>query len=351
MPIFSTPNVRIRGISAAVPRTKESNWEYDWISVKEREMLIKTTGIETRRVAAPDIATSDMGVAAAEALIAAANWSKESIDVLLWVSQSPDYHLPATGIILQDRLQLSKNCMAFDINLGCSGYVYGLSVMASLLQSGQLKRGLLLVGDKSTSGLSYQDKSTYPLFGDGATATLLEFDPTAPSMTFNLQSDGAGKDAIIIPDGGIRNPISDRTYVTEEAEPGIIRHRKNLWLDGLAVFNFSLREVAPNIKALLSHLSTTIDHYDYFVFHQANKLMNESIRKKLKLPPEKVPYTLPDYGNTSSASIPLTMAVCLQQQLQNQSLRLVLSAFGVGLSWGSVALQTDKIICPNLVEI
>lgn len=351
MSLFSFSNVHIRGISAAVPRHAVSNLDYTWISEKERELLIKTTGIEKRRVADDKTATSDICFAAAEQLLADSQWSKDSIDVLIWVSQSPDHHLPATGILMQDRLQLNKNCMAFDINLGCSGYVYGLSVMSSLLQSGQLKRGLLLVGDKSTSGLSYQDKSTYPLFGDAGTATLLEFSDENSPMIFNLQSDGSGKDAIIIPDGGIRNPISDKTYIPEEFESGIIRHRKNLWLDGLAVFNFSLREVSPNVQMLLSNIGKTINDYDYFVFHQANKLMNESIRKKLKLPVEKVPYTLPDYGNTSSASIPLTMVACLRDALQTQSLSFILSAFGVGLSWGSVSVQTNKIICPDIIEI
>ncbi len=351
MSIFTTYHVAVRGISAAVPQQQVSNRDYEWISPSEREMLIKTTGIELRRVAAPDVATSDMGLAAAEALLVAADWDKESIDVLVWVSQSPDYHLPATAIVLQNRLQLPKSCMAFDLNLGCSGYVYGLSVMTSLLQSGQLKRGILIVGDKSTSGLSYRDKSTYPLFGDCCTATLLEFSPDAPPIYFNMQSDGSGKDAIIIPDGGIRNPLSDITFVEAEYAEGIVRHRRNLWLDGMAVFNFALREVVPNANALMSYIGTTINDYDYFVFHQANKLMNESIRKKLKLPVEKVPYTLADYGNTSSASIPLTIVARLREAVQTQSVRMVCAAFGVGLSWGSVALQTDAIVCPPIVEI
>lgn len=352
MAILSIKNVQIVGIAAAVPQQQVSNRDYDWISEKEREILIKTIGIETRRVATPDMATSDMCFAAAETLLSAAKWEKDSIDLLIWVSQSSDYYLPATSIILQDRLGLSKTCMAFDINLGCSGYVYGLSVIANLLQSGQLKRGLLLAGDKSTTATSYQDKSTYPLFGDAGTATLIEFAPdSAKPMHFNLQSDGSGKDAIIIPDGAVRNPISDQTFVLEQVEEGIIRHRHNLWLDGLMVFNFALREVAPNVKALWEHIGTDADSYDYFVFHQANKLMNESIRKKLKLPIEKVPYTLQQYGNTSSASIPLTMLACFQNRLQTQSLHLLLSAFGVGLSWGSVSLHTQNLICPDIIEL
>ncbi len=351
MAIFCTKNTQIVGISACVPKQATSNHNYAHIPAKERELLIKTTGIESRRVATGEQCTSDMCFEAARTLLKSALWSPESIDVLIWVSQSPDYHLPATSIILQDKLGLPKTSLAFDINLGCSGYVYGLSVMANMLQGGQLKRGLLLVGDKSTSGTSYQDKSTYPLFGDAGTATLLEYSESAAPMFFNLQSDGSGKNAIIIPDGGMRNPLSDDSFVVKEYEGGLVRHRKHLWLDGLEVFNFSLREVAPNVNALLSHLGHDIDNYDYFVFHQANKLMNESIRKKLRLPPEKVPYTLPKFGNTSSASIPLTMVCELSGALSAGKHRLLLSAFGVGLSWGSASVETKHLICPLLIEI
>lgn len=356
MAIFSVPNVCIKGISACVPANSESNWDYTPISLKERELLIKTTGIACRRVATKEQCTSDMCMAAAERLMAELNWAKDSIDILIFVSQSQDYFLPATGIILQDRLGLPKNCLSFDIMLGCSGYVYGLSVMAGLLQNGHLKRGLLLVGDKSTFSLTPKDKSTYPLFGDAGTATAMAYDDddkrgNASVMSFNLQSDGSGKEAIIIPDGATRSPINENTYIEQEIEPGVVRHRRNLWLDGMAVFNFTLREVTPNINELLQYLGRSTLDYDYFVFHQANKLMNESIRKKLKLPPEKVPYTLPKYGNTSSASIPLTIVSELSEQLSVGSHHLLLSAFGVGLSWGSASLDVHNLVCPPLIEL
>jgi 3-oxoacyl-[acyl-carrier-protein] synthase-3 len=269
----------------------------------------------------------------------------------LFVSQSPDYFLPATSIILQNRLGLSKATMAFDIQLGCSGYVYGLSVISNLMNSGKFKKGLLLVGDKSSFSPSRQDKSTYPIFGDAGTATLLEYDPAAGKMDFNLQSDGSGAKAIIIEDGGMRNTYTEESDKMVEVGPGIIRNRKNLVLDGIEVFNFSLREAAPNVMDLLKYNSTAVTDYDFFVFHQANKLMNESIRKKLKIEPEKVPYSLQQYGNTSSASIPLTIVTELADKVKDKKTEMLLSAFGVGLSWASASLTLNNLKCLPLIEI
>mgnify|MGYP000134108484 CR=1 FL=1 len=351
MAIFSVSNVKFSGVSACVPKRTVSNHDYEEITEKERNMLIKTTGIEERRVAEVGVATSDLCFEAAEKLIEELEWDKEEIQLLVFVSQSRDYILPATAIILQDRLGLPKTSIAFDVSLGCSGYVYGLSVIASLMSSAQTKKALLMVGDISSLSPNEKDKSTYPLFGDAGTVTALEFDPSAPSMNFNLQSDGSGYKAIIIEDGGVRNPINDESYQDVEIDKGITRNKRNLALDGLEVFNFSLKEVAPNIRAFLDATHTTKDDYDYFTFHQANKLMNESIRKKLKIEEEKVPYTLRKFGNTSSASIPLTLVKELNHELETKRLKHIFSGFGVGLSWGTVSVETDKIVCPELIEI
>ena len=219
------------------------------------------------------------------------------------------------------------------------------------MSTAKIKKGLLLVGDISSFSLNKKDKSTYPLFGDAGTATSLEYDENASQMHFNLRSDGSGAKSIIIEDGGLRNPLTEDSYKEQEVEKGIIRNRRNLSLDGLEVFNFSLREVAPNIKELMQFNNTDISDYNYFVFHQANKLMNESIRKKLKVESEKVPYSLKEYGNTSSASIPLTIVTELSEEEKENNNSFLFSGFGVGLSWGSVALKTNKLICPPIIEI
>jgi len=350
MAIFSVSNIKLSGIAACVPKRSESNLDYDWISEQERHLLIKTTGIKNRRIADKGVTTSDLCLKATNVLLEKLNWNKEEIGVIILVSQSHDYFLPATSIILQDKLGLPKTCIAFDIDLGCSGYVYGMATIASLMSTAGIKKGLLLVGDISSFSLNKKDKSVYPLFGDAGTASALEFDTSAPKIDFNLQSDGAGADAIKISDGGMRHPLTQESFIETEVEKGIIRSRRDLELKGLEIFNFSLREVAPNINALLQFNGTTVADYDQFVFHQANKLMNETIRKKLKVDPDKMPYSLGDYGNTSSASIPLTIVSELAEQVKDKEVSFLMSGFGTGYSWGSAALKTTDLVCPPVIE-
>jgi len=338
------------GISAAVPRKEVSNLDYKWVSVKDREMLVKTVGVEKRHVAEPGTATSDLCVASAEKLIMDLGWEKQDIQLLIFISQSRDYIIPSTAGIIQDRLGLPHSCVAFDIGLGCSGWVYGVSVIASMMHSAGIKKGLLLVGDISTLTASYRDKSTYPLFGDAATVTSFEYDESASPIHFNLESDGSGYDAIIIPDGGMRNFISKKSFNIRKYGKGIYRNRLQIALNGIEVFNFALREVVPNVKKLLQEFSKTTADFDYVVLHQANLLMNETIRKMLKLEKEKVPYTIRQYGNTSSASIPLTIVSELRGQITSQKVSLLTCGFGVGLSWGSAAIEADRIVCPPVIE-
>jgi len=349
--LFSLSGTRISGIAAAVPRNKVSNLDYRWISKKERESLIKNIGVETRRVAEKGIATSDLCVAAAEPLLRELNWDRREIEMLVFVSQSRDYLVPTTACIIQDRLGLPHSCLAYDIGLGCSGYVYGLSAVAGMMQTGAVRKALLMVGDISTLTTSYRDKSTYPLFGDVGTVTALEYDPGAPAIHFNLQTDGSGYRAIMIKDGAARNVMTRKSFIIKKKGPGIYRSRLHLELDGIEVFNFTLREVVPNIKALLNAKEISLSDIDHVVFHQANRLINETLRKMLKLAPEKVPYSIREFGNTSGASVPLTMVVALRDQLGNQRQKLLLSTFGVGLSWGSAIIETDRITVPDLLEV
>lgn len=350
MAIFSIPGVRLAGIAAAVPRKEVWNRDYHWVSEKDREMLVKTVGVEKRRVAEPGTTTSDLCIAAAEKLITGLGWDKNEIELLIFISQSRDYIIPSTSGIIQHKLKLPHSCVAFDIGLGCSGWVYGISAIAGMMQATRIKKGLLLVGDISTLTASYRDKSTYPLFGDAATATAFELDENAAPIHFNLESDGSGFDAIIIPDGGLRNFISKKSFDYKKYGEGIYRTNFQIALNGIEVFNFALREVVPNAKKLLQSLSKTTADFDYFVMHQANLLMNETIRKMMKVEKEKVPYTIRNFGNTSSASIPLTIVEQLREQIITRKVQLLTCGFGVGLSWGSMAIEMEKVVCPELVE-
>ena len=351
MAIFSIPNIKISGIAAAVPQQEVSNLDYKWISLKERNQLIKTVGVEKRRMAAKGQTTSDLCYAAADKLLDDLGWDRSEVQALIFVSQSMDYIIPATSPILQDRLHLPKTCLAFDIGLGCSGFVYGLSVIGSIMSQSKIKKALLLAGDLSTITSSYRDKSTYPLFGDAATVTALEFDEAATPMIFNLQTDGSGHQAIMIHDGGVRNWVSKKSFTYRKYGEGIYRHKIHIILNGIEVFNFSLREVVPNIKATLEYSGKTLNDFDYIIFHQANRLINETLRKMLKVEKEKVPYSIQKYGNTSSASVPLTIVSELQEEIRTKKVRFLLSAFGIGLSWGTVLMETDGVVCPGVLEV
>lgn len=348
MSFFSVNNIAINGISSAVPKEKVSNTDYDYISEEERKFLMKTTGIQEKRHAEKGTTTIDLGELAANKLLEELNWEKNEIDILVLVTQSRDYYLPSSAVILQERLSLPKSCMAFDVGLGCSGYVYGLSIIGKFLQDGQLKKGLLIAGDVSTVSTNFEDKSTYPLFGDAATATAVSFDEEAKPISFELENDGAGYEAIIIRDGGAKNQLNDDTTEIKNYGEGINRSKKDLELNGLDVFSFSIKEPPKNIKSILQKNDTLIEDIDYFVFHQANRLIIETIRKKLKIAPEKVPYSLTLYGNTSSASIPLTLCDQLVKEAQNKT--MLFCGFGVGLSWGSCLLTTTDILCLPLIE-
>lgn len=337
-------------MASAVPGNVVHNLSYDPIPEKERPLLVRTTGINERHVANPGVTTADLCEVAANKLIDELGWEKDSIDVLILVTQTPDYITPATAAVLQHRLGLPTTCVAFDINLGCSGYPYGLSVMAGLLNSTK-SRGLLLVGDVSSACVSATDKSAAPIFSDAGSATALEYNEGAAPMHFNLQTDGKGYEAIIIPDGGYRNPVTADSLELQNHGLGIDRNKTHLILNGIDIFNFSVREVPPNVRALMEFAKVDADAVDHFVFHQANLIINNSITKKLKLDTDKVPLSLGAFGNTSSATIPVTIAHEISETVQQGRKQLLLCGFGVGLSWGSALVTTNNLHCLPVIEV
>jgi len=344
-------SVALRGVAACVPRTVARTADYAGLSLDERLKFAKTTGIEERRCSLPGQCASDYCEAAAKRLIAELGWNKADIRLLVCVTQSPDYPVPATAVLLQQRIGLGTHCAAFDIGMGCSGYVYGLLVASSLLGVMGGGKALLVVGDTSTRSANQRDRTTAPLFGDAGTATALEFNPSAPEMVFDLNSDGRGWEAIVMRHGGFREPLTADSLVDREVAPGAWRAPRDLELNGIEVFNFGLREAPRTVEALLTAVPGVGDLPDFFFFHQANMLMNEMIRKKLKIPAEKCPYSLRSFGNTSCASIPMTMVTASAEALRAGPRSLVLCGFGVGLSWASSYVRTEGLVCPELVEL
>jgi 3-oxoacyl-[acyl-carrier-protein] synthase III len=343
-------NVKIVGLSACVPKRVEENESLSFFEkAEDYQRFVTTTGIERRHVIEKGTCTSDLCYEAAVKLMAELGWENQEVDCLLFVSQTPDYILPATACILQDRLGLSKDCMAFDVSMGCSGWIYGVTTIASLVSHGSIRKALLLAGDTVTLTKSPRDKSTYPLFGDAATATAFIYEEGASGIKSSLYTDGARHNAIMIKDGGCRYPVTEQSFVEKNYEGEIVRNDLQSILDGASVFTFGLSKAPECVNLLLDHFKYDKEAIDYYIFHQANLLMNEKIRTKLKLPKEKVPYILKDFGNTSSASIPLTMVVALKEQLENRSLSLIACGFGVGLSWGALFFETESIVCCELL--
>lgn len=338
-------NVRFAGIASCVPIRVISNLvDCPPSQRSERERLVRNIGIINRRICPQWQCFSDLALSAAEKLLEDLAWSKKDIDALIVITQSPDYLIPATAIILQNRLGLSKSTIAFDVNLGCSGYPFGLHLLASMISAGGVKKGLLLVGDKSAS-------INDPLFSDAGTATALQFDEDASPMYFDLNCDGEGYASIMKPIGGHREPFAAHHMVPLKDEHGLLSWPADLVLDGPSVLSFSTQTVPVAVTDLLAYAGVDADSIDYFIFHQANKMINETIRKKLLLPIAKVPSTLANFGNTSSATIPLTMTVNLSETLQNGTNKILMSGFGIGLSWGTCVIDIESAIFPSLIEI
>lgn len=341
-------NVRIAGIAAGVPKNVVSILDGDDNVVLAEgttaEAFVEQTGVRERRVDKTST-TSDLCYAAAEKLIFDLGWDKKEIDAIFFVSQTTDYFLPATACIMQDRLGLSKECYATDIVLGCSGWVYGLSNAVSMISSQNFKKVLLMAGDAKRHFESYD-----PLFGFAGTVTALEYDEGNNGFQFHFGTDGSGYDAIIIPDGGSRNQISENGFKEEEVE-GKLYNRFQTRMKGMDVFSFGISTAPKTVKKLAEHYGFDYLDNDYFVFHQANMKMNNMIVKKLKLPVEKVPSCMYNFGNTSSASIPLTIVSQLKGKVENTPTKFLCCGFGVGLSWGSVRFETNNVVISDLVEV
>jgi 3-oxoacyl-[acyl-carrier-protein] synthase-3 len=337
----------VKGIAAAVPKQLETVQDLARIfGEQDSAKIAQITGVSTRHIASPAQCTSDLCCAAADTLLKHLKWDPASVDALLFVSQTFDYILPATSCTLHERLCLSKGCAAFDISLGCSGYIYGLWVASSLVVTG-CRRILLLAGDVSSKTTGVRDRSTRPLFGDAGTATAIEADEQG-IVHFELGTDGTGHRHLIIPAGLFRNPHSSGTSVATERENGNVRSDEVLYMNGAEIFTFTLREVPPLLTRILERSGWPKTEIDAFVFHQANKYMLDYLAKRMQITPDKMPLSLEHFGNTSSASIPLTITQSLKGDLETGRKRLILAGFGVGFSWGAAALDIGPLAIPEL---
>lgn len=352
MALLEYGGVGISALSAAIPRTIINNYKYTQYFPEEQvKEVVDKVGIYERRFADENICSSDLCLAAAERLIADNNIIREEIDLLVFLSQTPDYRMPATSILLQERLGLSHSTIAFDITLGCSGFIYGLSVVYALMQQKGLRKALLLDGETRSKVYSPKDRRSAFLFGDGGVAALIERSGKFGKSYFSLNSDGSRGDLIMIKGGGYRYPSSIETLKEKVVdEYGNIRNDEQGYMQGADVFNFVIREIPKDIKKVFEYTGIEVGSLDYYIFHQANNFINSYLAKKLKLDTSKIPSTISKYGNTSSVSVPLTIVSELQGQFDTPK-KLLLSAFGVGMTWATGIITLDGCKISDIVEI
>lgn len=346
MPRQEIHNVRIAAIGACVPQQAQAIADVpEFSSAAEAQKFIDNVGISHRRVHRTGQCASDLCRQAAEKCLEETGWDKQGIDLLIFASQSPDYILPATASVLHGQLGLGEHCAAFDLSQGCSGWVYGMSVACAMVQSGAYKKALLLVGD--TKSLD----SAKPLFGDAGTATLLVHDETAAPIRIDTRSDGSGYEHIIRRGGAYRHPFDEHSLELFEDAYGHVHNKLGYEMNGAEVFVFSITKVPKAIKSMLSDLGKTPVDIDYFILHQANRMILEQIQKKCKLPAEKCPRCLEEFGNTSSAAIPLTLVSRLREQVGAAPQEIIACGFGSGLSWGTLHTVLQQPVIPVLQEI
>lgn len=352
MALLEYDGVGISALSAAIPHTVINNYKYTQYFPEEQvKEVVNKVGIYERRFVDENTCSSDLCFAAAEKLIADNNINREEIDLLVFLSQTPDYRMPATSILLQERLSLSHSTIAFDITLGCSGFIYGLSVIYALMEQKGLRKALLLDGETRSKVYSPKDRRSAFLFGDGGVAALIERDGKFGKSYFSLNSDGSRGDLIMIKGGGYRHPSSIETLKEKVVdEYGNIRNDEQGYMQGADVFNFVIREIPKDIKRVLEYTGLEAGSLDYYIFHQANNFINSYLAKKLKLDTSKIPSTISKYGNTSSVSVPLTIVSELQGQFDTPK-KLLLSAFGVGMTWATGIITLDGCKISDITEI
>lgn len=353
MAILTFKNVGISAIAAAVPNHIIDNYNYglDIWPKDDVKKVVDKVGVFERRFADEKTCSSDLCFAAAEKLIEDNNVNREEIDLLVFLSQTPDYRMPATCYLLHDRLRLQKSCMAFDICLGCAGFEYGLSIVYSLMQNQGFRKALFLDGETRSKVYSPRDRRAAYIFGDAGVAALIERDEKYGESTFSINSDGSKAELIMIPAGGYRKMSSFETlkeHVIDEY--GNARTDEQAFMKGEDVFNFVLVEVPKDIKRIIAATGEDIQSMDYYVFHQANAFINNYIAKKMKLDPTKIPWTIHKYGNTSSVSVPLTIVSELKDKL-NGNKKLLMSAFGVGMAWCTAIVPFVDCKISDIIEV
>jgi 3-oxoacyl-[acyl-carrier-protein] synthase III len=332
---------RVSQIEYWLPERTETNRDLkesfpDW----DIDKIVEKTGIETRHIAHSNECASDLGYKAALRLFRSTPCLPSEIDFLIFCTQSPDYFLPTTACILQERLGIPTVAGALDINLGCSGYIYSLGIAQGLIESSQAKHVLLITADTYSKYINPGDRSVRLLFGDAGAATLIRAQDDGPAIgPFVYGTDGSGAKNLIVPVGGMRERPNSNNFQDGSGEHGNIRSAQNLYMNGPEIFTFTLRAVPDCVESLLKKSGMLLESVDKFIFHQANRFMLLHLQQRLKIPDNKFIVALSEVGNTVSSSIPIALKTALDAGRIRSGETIMLVGFGVGYSWGATLLK------------
>lgn len=346
MAFFQFKNIKISCVAAAVPTQVVTGEDfYTQFGEEAVKKFQESTGVKQFRKTKEHQTASDLCCTAAENIINSKGVNRDEIGALVFIAHSTDYRRPATACVLHKRLGLGKDCVTYDISLGCSAFVYGLNVVCSMMQNSDINKALLLCGESLTKMTNPKDKSVAMLFGDGGSAVLLEKTEGESDIKGILKTDGSGYKAIIAPAGGFRNinaPTEDFVW-----PDGNTRSLYNTTMQGEDVFAFTISAVPRTVKEFFEKTGTTVDNYDCLAFHQANQFISQMLCKKLKATPEKMPICLDRYGNPSAPAVPMVMCDAYGNDEEDKELNFLMCGFGVGLSWGVCSAKVNvKDILP-----
>ena len=352
MAILKFNGVGITAMAGAVPSHIIDNLKYtEFFPEEQVKEVVDKVGVYERRFADEKTCSSDLCFAAAQKLILDNDINRDEIDLLIFISQTQDYRMPATACTLQHRLGLNKSCIAFDVNLGCSAFIYGMSIAFSMAQNGGIRKALILDGETRSKVYGPRDRRSAFIFGDGGVAALVEKNEKFGDTTLSLNTDGARADLIMIKAGGYRHPSTPETLKERVVdEYGNMRSEEQGYMKGGDVFNFVIREIPRDIKKTLAEAGKTVDDLDYILIHQANNFINSFIAKKMKLDTTKIPHTIEKFGNTSSVSVPLTLVSELKGKLDGDK-TLLMTAFGVGMTWATAVASFVNTKISDIVEV
>ena len=349
MPYFQYNHIKISAMASAVPtqvvKTDDFKENFGEETIDKFKSMV---GVREHRKTKEHQTASDLGYAAAEKIIKEKQVDRAEIGALVFAAHSFDYRRPATACVLHKRLGLPKECAAFDVSLGCSAFVYGTQVICSMLSNSDIKKALLIVGETMTKMVNPEDKSTVMLFGDAGSAVLFEKTEEFSPISALLRTDGSGYRAIIAPGGGFRNLSPSKEIMLWK--DGNKRTLYNTYMNGTDVFSFTISDIPRTIKDIFEKTGTCVEDYDCFAMHQANKYIHKQLAKKLKIPMEKMPLSLDRYGNTSAPAVPLTLCDAYGGNMENREMNVLMSGFGVGLSWGVVSAKVNVMDIYEILE-